>query len=289
MYKFNNFKLFKISKRNVSRARNFGIRKSKGKYIFFLDSDDLIFESTINDLVNYNRKKNFNLLISAHRQTTGSKRKKYDGLKKNCKFNKKNLIDYYKYFLKYPDIYTAFVHCWSRIYNRKILLKYNIAFNENLNNLEDVNFNLKFINHTKKIGYLNQVTYLHSTEKIHLRSSFDIKSNIIKMIKVTKLNLKKFFLKIDKKNLNKYSSLLNHYLIWNAISYVIRISNNFSSIIKNLLILKKIVYDVDIQNNLKHYIQFAQYDRIIYYGLKSKSLLFLLICCYMKYFKLSTK
>jgi len=28
---------------------------------------------------------------------------------------------------------------------------------------------------------------------------------------VTKLNLKKFFLKIDKKNLNKYSSLLNHF------------------------------------------------------------------------------
>ena len=109
------------------------------------------------------------------------------------------------------------------------------------------------------------------------------------MIKVTKYNLKKLTQKLDSKNFNNYSSLLNHYLIWNAISYIIRMSNGLYSIIKNLLILKKILNDTDIQNNLKYYIQYPQYDRVIYYGLKSKSLLFLLICCYIKYFKLSTK
>ena len=49
--------IFIQQKGTAAKARNTGIKQSKGKYIFFLDSDDLIFESTINDLVNYNKKK----------------------------------------------------------------------------------------------------------------------------------------------------------------------------------------------------------------------------------------
>lgn len=45
--------LIQNNHKGVSRARNTGIRFSKGKYILYLDSDDLLSESTIDKLINF--------------------------------------------------------------------------------------------------------------------------------------------------------------------------------------------------------------------------------------------
>ena len=51
MYPF--FKLIEKENAGVSTARNIGIDKARGKYLLFLDSDDMLSKNTILDVVNY--------------------------------------------------------------------------------------------------------------------------------------------------------------------------------------------------------------------------------------------
>ena len=49
---FDNLKIFRIlSNKGVSRARNLGIKKAKGEYIVFIDSDDLVSEDYIEQVL----------------------------------------------------------------------------------------------------------------------------------------------------------------------------------------------------------------------------------------------
>lgn len=45
--KFNNLKYFKIDNHERAYARNYGAKKSKGKYLNFIDSDDLVYNNHI--------------------------------------------------------------------------------------------------------------------------------------------------------------------------------------------------------------------------------------------------
>lgn len=47
-YKF--IKLYKNDKKGVSSARNYGIKKSEGKYIIFVDSDDFFANNALNEI-----------------------------------------------------------------------------------------------------------------------------------------------------------------------------------------------------------------------------------------------
>ena len=47
MKKFNNLKYFKIDNHERAYARNYGAKKSKGEYLNFIDSDDLVYNNHI--------------------------------------------------------------------------------------------------------------------------------------------------------------------------------------------------------------------------------------------------
>lgn len=61
--KFSNFKVFHIVNRGLSEARNYGLEKSKGGYIFFLDPDDWIEKNLFEVAITRMNKDETNLFL----------------------------------------------------------------------------------------------------------------------------------------------------------------------------------------------------------------------------------
>src|SRR5690625_3677419 len=60
--KYNNLKIIDQENKGQSVARNVGLTKAKGKYIYFLDSDDYIKDITIENLVSKMEENNLDLI-----------------------------------------------------------------------------------------------------------------------------------------------------------------------------------------------------------------------------------
>ena len=62
-----NFKVYHLSNQGVAKARNFGLKVSNGKYLFFLDPDDVVDEQLF-ELAISNMSKNDTDLFFGKRQ-----------------------------------------------------------------------------------------------------------------------------------------------------------------------------------------------------------------------------
>lgn len=173
----NNAKLkyFKNSNHGVSYSRNYGIEKSTGDYVVFVDSDDYVERDMIDVLVN--NIGSGDLVIS----------------NKYCVKNNTVVSSYFdnqKIVLTSGDIgkmyYMSILNPpYCKLYKRKILEKNKIRFPENLSLGEDLCFNLDYINSSSnQIIYINIPLYYYyiSTTglgKKYYRNMFEQKKFII--------------------------------------------------------------------------------------------------------------
>jgi glycosyltransferase involved in cell wall biosynthesis len=62
-YRNNNCKYFKVAFKNLSEAKNLGIRKSTSKYISFLDDDVVVEKSYFRNAINFFKMNNCSILF----------------------------------------------------------------------------------------------------------------------------------------------------------------------------------------------------------------------------------
>ncbi len=205
-------------------SRNKGINKSKGKYILFVDSDDLVKSDYLKKIFNYIDKYDFDILTF------------------NSKYNKK-LIDNEKYFIlkKFltAKIDTSVIYS---IFKKSLILKNKIYFKAGVH--EDI--------------YFLFLTYKKSNKIKFLKSSFYKKNNINNSIinKISKARIKDYFeaynditliCKKDpffknKYTLNKYINTGQNGYFYDIINEIIRLENNIAIInqlIKHAIDLSK--------------------------------------------------
>lgn len=144
----NRISLFHSSK-GVSRARNYGIKMAKGKYILFLDADDTlnraalqIYASKLNNCVD---------LIS----TRFSARKIYSNKYSLFKGNDKE-----KYLMQVLTNPTKRCTVTRALFRRKTILKNNIYFDSTLSHGEDSVFFIKYVLIAKEIVDIDVPTYI---------------------------------------------------------------------------------------------------------------------------------
>lgn len=156
--------------KGIGYNRNLGIKKAKGEYVCFIDSDDYVKEDFISKMYNYSKENNLDLCVCDYVNVDeeGNKLKKFnlsDFCITNYEENNKILC----------EINLA---PWNKLYKKDMLVKNKIEFSETLK-YEDLSFVALSIKNSKKIGKINeQLNYytIHNNSETTTRDKrvFDI-------------------------------------------------------------------------------------------------------------------
>ena len=206
---------------NVSKARNIGLKNATGKYIAFIDDDDIYEKDFIFKMV-LNIEEN-EIITSGYKRTNSNKK---TGINNSSKLiNTTNLQEYIEE-LKSNDLFNPI---WNKLYLKSIIDDNNISFNEKCEIGEDFIFNIDYMRFVNSATYIDECLYFYNDENIGLNlkyreDRFEIDHNLINYMEI-------FF---DEKNYSKefiYNCYAENY--WNGITSIYSPRNTCSEKEKN--------------------------------------------------------
>ena len=182
-----------IDKNNegLSAARNIGLSYSKGKYIYFFDSDDKIHKNLISDCVKEMDKNNLEIL-------TFDGVNFYDGIDKNNikleeydrgEIAKEEVLTGEKFLSKNYLLGGYKASVCIHIYKREFLFQNNLSFIKGVC-CEDENFTLKAILLSKRMKYINKKLFYRRIRSNSIMTKLVDEFRIKSIKKVLKANVK---------------------------------------------------------------------------------------------------
>ncbi len=188
------------SKKNcgTSISKNKGLKKAKGDYINFVDSDDCIYKNTLKKIKHNIIKENFPDMIIAKYNTNLSEmrgEKKF----KDGSFTYKNYDK--KYIFNNKINFTYKIDClWRYFIRRKLVIKNNISFEPTAYKNEDKEFMVKTFLSAKSFFFVNLIYYYYFLHNKNLSwtdrysfykvclGNYNCIKNIIFFLKENKIN-----------------------------------------------------------------------------------------------------
>ena len=146
----NRFQLINQKNEGVSSARNNGLNRAKGEYIYFIDADDAIAPNYLEELVRLS--KDGSMAICSYA------RNKRNLTKKTTKIQEYGVKEYINHVLdediEHPNI-------WSMLFRNSIIQAQQLYFHIGCIKNEDTEFYLKYMVHEKNIVFSNFKGYYY--------------------------------------------------------------------------------------------------------------------------------
>ena len=153
---YSNISVYHIENHGVGAARNFGLSKARGEFIYFVDSDDYLvgnlFADFADKLVSDLDLAVFSYYNSFEEDLT-EKQRTEKSLPFKGSYDKDGFIKIFKELFLSDMLYTV----WNKIYRREFLLENNLSF-EQYELGEDVRFNLNVYRNVNRT-FLSQDSY----------------------------------------------------------------------------------------------------------------------------------
>ena len=166
-------RVFHQENNGLSSARNVGLRKARGEYISFIDSDDFVKRGIYSSTVPLLIKKQLDLLIFSF--TTFPKEQIL-----TTGFPVNQVLDYTQLFLANDAIQTRNSLCfsWRFIFKSSILAENSLMFDEQVKTGEDMIFNIDALCHSKRIMVIDTPLYCYRTNNPYSLQSQKYKHNL---------------------------------------------------------------------------------------------------------------
>lgn len=155
-------KYFEKENSGVSDTRNFGIKKSEGKWILFLDADDWLEEDAC---LKYSKcfKNNYDIIFSKTNLFFQNNNKlvvanyfMFSDLEANADIKEKMIASI---FFESKNFFSFIETPWGKIYKKEFMIKNSLFFDNTLSMGEDGFLNFKAFNISNKLFIINDITY----------------------------------------------------------------------------------------------------------------------------------
>ncbi|SUT94963.1 glycosyltransferase family 2 protein [Actinobacillus lignieresii] len=145
------FRYFYKKNEGLGLTRNFGIENAKGEFIFFLDSDDLIYPDAFSNLINYMLENNLDVVSGVTVRRDFETNVESEWFRSLYKINKISTFE--NRLSQFDDSLST-----NKLYRVKTLQEHNIYFETGL--YEDKLFTAKLYSKVAKIGLINNRVYV---------------------------------------------------------------------------------------------------------------------------------
>lgn len=145
----------------VSDTRNLGLKKAKGQYIQFLDSDDWITPDATSLMVRAAKESGCDMVITDFYRVIGDRLSHKGDIEKDGVLT---LDEFAGFMMENPaDFYYGVL--WNKLFKREIIECYGLAMDKTISWCEDFMFNLEYLRHTKTIYALRVPIYYYVKTK----------------------------------------------------------------------------------------------------------------------------
>lgn len=136
----------------VSSARNLGLWKARGEWIFFADADDVVLPNALEVFlaVAYDT----DLIISEYQYIFSNGKKSFEMVSGDGYFEGDQIIE------KVSEIHWMYwASLWNKIYKRSKITENHLYFDEKITLNEDLIFNFEYLTHISSFKTIKDITY----------------------------------------------------------------------------------------------------------------------------------
>ncbi|MGN1134033.1 MAG: glycosyltransferase family 2 protein [Oscillospiraceae bacterium] len=139
-----------------SAARNTGIKMAQGKWISFIDSDDVVSKNFFSELIDAVNNTNAEIVLTKYKVFEDDKNTDFTGENYTDKkvFSRNKIAE-----LCFRTDYHGY--CWNKLFKRDIIINNNIFFDSRLALCEDMHFLINYIQHINEGAVQNGKLYFY--------------------------------------------------------------------------------------------------------------------------------